>query len=275
MKIGNYGGSGKSFNLGYFETSVALIAAYPTAVAGSFAVVGDTDTIWVWDVEGNAWKNTSIPPSPSSGPETITFSTDFSNLSRFFNAGAYISGISEFGIQMSTGSSANTSKDIYWGLPSNTNNNYLFSRKLKCSFTCAIGSKPSAGGDIYWGTAVDMAGVYKDYTKNQIGFKIVYSGGVGNIYATNGNGVSETYTDLGITVSSWQNFTLMYKLTPGVDIKFYANGAGGTPVLLATHTTNLPSVTASVNPLVWGITNNANAINVNSYMSNFSYEITI
>lgn len=41
--------------LGYFTSSAALIAAYPSGDEGNFATVGDTDTIWVWDIEGAEW----------------------------------------------------------------------------------------------------------------------------------------------------------------------------------------------------------------------------
>lgn len=41
--------------LGYYETPDALRAAHPTAEAGNWAIVGSTDTLWVWDVEGAQW----------------------------------------------------------------------------------------------------------------------------------------------------------------------------------------------------------------------------
>lgn len=42
-------------NKGFFATEAALRAAHPTASAGDYAVVGATDTTWIWDVEGNDW----------------------------------------------------------------------------------------------------------------------------------------------------------------------------------------------------------------------------
>ena len=44
--------------LGYFATEAALVAAHPTAVAGDFAIVGDTDTMFVWDTATSAWIQT-------------------------------------------------------------------------------------------------------------------------------------------------------------------------------------------------------------------------
>ena len=42
---------------GFFETPDALRAAYPTGQAGWWAIIGSSDSIWVWDVEGAAWVN--------------------------------------------------------------------------------------------------------------------------------------------------------------------------------------------------------------------------
>ena len=44
--------------VGWYETPEALRAAHPTGQAGNWAIVGSTDTIWVWDVDGNDWKDT-------------------------------------------------------------------------------------------------------------------------------------------------------------------------------------------------------------------------
>lgn len=55
-----YGGSdgGDSHNKGYFATQAALEEAYPTAEAGDWAIVGETDTVWVWDGDTTAWVDT-------------------------------------------------------------------------------------------------------------------------------------------------------------------------------------------------------------------------
>lgn len=54
-------------DLGFFATPAALSAAYPTAAPGYFAIVGSTDTIWVWDQDTMAWVNSgaSVPIGPT------------------------------------------------------------------------------------------------------------------------------------------------------------------------------------------------------------------
>jgi len=43
------------FDKGAFTTSEALILAYPSGQLGWKAIVGETDTLWVWDVETSQW----------------------------------------------------------------------------------------------------------------------------------------------------------------------------------------------------------------------------
>ena len=51
-------GGGDSHNKGYYATQAALEEAYPTAEAGDWAIVGSTDTVWVWDADTSAWVDT-------------------------------------------------------------------------------------------------------------------------------------------------------------------------------------------------------------------------
>lgn len=44
---------------GYFTTEAALIAAHPTGQLGDYAIVGETDTVWLWDDTKNKWLNST------------------------------------------------------------------------------------------------------------------------------------------------------------------------------------------------------------------------
>lgn len=60
-------------NLGYFATPGALMAAYPVGFPGAWAIVGSTDTIWVWDEDTMAWVNTgSAAATGPTGPTGAT-----------------------------------------------------------------------------------------------------------------------------------------------------------------------------------------------------------
>lgn len=55
------GAGGDSHNKGFFATQEALEEAYPTGEDGDYAIVGSTDTVWVWDSdtgESGAWIDT-------------------------------------------------------------------------------------------------------------------------------------------------------------------------------------------------------------------------
>ena len=45
---------------GWYETSDALTAAVPVGENGWWAVVGTTDSIWVWDSDTNAWRDSMV-----------------------------------------------------------------------------------------------------------------------------------------------------------------------------------------------------------------------
>ena len=49
------GGVGDQHNLGYYADQEALEEAHPTAEAGDWAIVGETDTVWIWDEDTSAW----------------------------------------------------------------------------------------------------------------------------------------------------------------------------------------------------------------------------
>lgn len=49
------GGGGDQHNLGWYATQAALEEAHPTAEAGDWAIVGATDTVWIWDTDNSAW----------------------------------------------------------------------------------------------------------------------------------------------------------------------------------------------------------------------------
>ncbi|SFS30851.1 hyaluronate lyase N-terminal domain-containing protein [Lutibacter maritimus] len=47
--------SADPLNLGYYATESALRAAHPTGIEGNYAIVGATDTVWIWDVDTPDW----------------------------------------------------------------------------------------------------------------------------------------------------------------------------------------------------------------------------
>lgn len=58
---------------GFFADEAAIIAAYAVGQAGWFVRNGETDTVWVWDVEGAAWKDTGSSASSGGGIVDILY----------------------------------------------------------------------------------------------------------------------------------------------------------------------------------------------------------
>lgn len=52
---GGGGGGSDQHNLGWYATQSALEEAHPTAEAGDWAIVGSTDTVWLWDTDNKKW----------------------------------------------------------------------------------------------------------------------------------------------------------------------------------------------------------------------------
>ncbi len=52
---GGGGGGSDQHNLGWYATQAALEEAHPTAEAGDWAIVGATDTVWIWDTDNSEW----------------------------------------------------------------------------------------------------------------------------------------------------------------------------------------------------------------------------
>jgi hypothetical protein len=54
------GGSANTNYKGWYATQLALTTAYPVGQNGWYAIVGSTDTVWTWDSDATAWKNTNV-----------------------------------------------------------------------------------------------------------------------------------------------------------------------------------------------------------------------
>lgn len=75
---------GDPMNLGWFATPDALRSAYSVGADGYFAMVGSTDSIWVWDSDTSDWVDTKTigPMGPTgytgyTGPGNFTGYTGY------------------------------------------------------------------------------------------------------------------------------------------------------------------------------------------------------
>ena len=54
------GGGGSANDLGWFVDEAALVSAHPVGTDGNHAIVGTTDTVWIWDGDTVAWVDSSL-----------------------------------------------------------------------------------------------------------------------------------------------------------------------------------------------------------------------
>ena len=67
----NLSGGSDKHNKGYFATSSDLTTAYPTAEAGDYAIVGSTDTVWVWEETTSSWVDTDTKAQRKWAPSSV------------------------------------------------------------------------------------------------------------------------------------------------------------------------------------------------------------
>ena len=171
------GGGSDQHNLGWYATQAALEEAHPTATAGDWAIVGSTDTVWIWDTDTNAWKDSdqkgqvtsvngqtgdvvidalqntatgsdslTILGSPNSNANSVNIGSgsvaDYNGVSIGCNAGK------------NTSSSVKISESIFIGMGAQA-----FRNSTDCRYSIGIGQgaevKDAKGGiSIGWGSGV-------------------------------------------------------------------------------------------------------------------------
>lgn len=192
----------------------------------------------------------------SGGASTplLKVSTSFESLAtRFDISGGGTATSMTNGLSILTLSSAGSYKQLLITASNVSYNNYTKSPSFMA--LVSVTNAPTTG-DCYFGTGyVDVDGTGHTMTRVHHGFKIVYSGSVGTLYATNANGTTETATDVtaGVTLT---NNNVYYSVQNGTtDVKYYINGT-----LVATHTTNLPATAPLIGTLMqWSVSNKSTA----------------
>ncbi len=172
----------------------------------------------------NDWYTWQAPLLATSGTALAWWVANTTTVSQFTGAGGYTlvwPTTSAFSITTSlpgTGSTLNYSPSI--------NKDIRIKVRLKME---------SSGSQFFWwGMCVTAANIYTAQTDVTNG-EIRFISNTWVLYAQNANGTAtSTNVSSGITLTDWNTYEIIFN--PGVDIKYYINGA-----LVATHTTNLPT----------------------------------
>lgn len=203
-------------------------------------------------------------------PKAIVVSTVFETAGRFVditNSGTNT--FNTFGLAMATTATGGRAAGVTMYLVSATNGNVFLGSPLFTASIChtAIGSTGSA----FIGLGlVTKSGTGHTYTTDHCGFKILIAAGVSSLYATQGNGSSETASSALTTIAQGTDqVDVMLKINGTASIDYYWR-KNGTAWSAATNlTTNLPDTAATTIQL--SVSNDSTAVSQNLEVQSVSY----
>jgi hypothetical protein len=144
------------------------------------------------------------------------------------------------------------------------------------SFTSVISTEvltaASGAGSMYLGLGdISVDGTLgQTFTGAHIGFKIIKTGGVVSLYATQADGATETASAALTTLADYDGLVLIAKLNGSSSVDYYYRKNGSALSSATNLTTNLP--TGPEFNVQWSTTNKGTAFNFAFSIVSFSYE---
>lgn len=148
---GGGGGGGDQHNLGWYATESALTTAHATATDGDWAIVGATDTVWVWDSDSTGWKDTGASgalQNTATGTDSLTILGTGTTTQRSINigVGSSIDSNNNVAIGHQATIGANTYSNVIAGMGATVTTNK--------SYNVAIGASSKASSGSEYGVAI-------------------------------------------------------------------------------------------------------------------------
>lgn len=223
------------------------------AAGGSVAGYGQ---IWVRNDTPNVLMftddaGTDFVLNQSGAVSRSVFSDVFASSGRYATS-VYGSGAATFGpqgVDLDTGTTASSATAT--NLINFTAFEQLFDSSPLFSVTVLVSSVAIPESSFFGVGDVSVSGSGHTYTGKQFGFKILNNVGSPDFYATNGNGTTETATNVTNPTNPFNTNVLTAVMDSGNNIKFYIN-----KTLVATHTTNLPAGSTGDFVLRFSVSNN-------------------
>lgn len=256
---------------GAAATGVILRGNGTNYVASAFTMAAPGTSGNVLTSDGTNWTSAS----PAGGTPLVLRTTDFSVTTRFSET--IVNGASNtpsvFGFALITGTSSGASISEVWRLAAN-NSSHVYD--VAPVFTANFGAvTPPTTGQAFLGIGqITVDGTGHTFTEKHIGFKILCVAGVQTLYATQGDGSTETASSALTTLVNGDHVEVIAKVngTAGptsVDYYFAKNGAA---LSSATNlTTNLPAAAQNENSCQFSISNQSTTGNMKINMTSASY----
>lgn len=261
--------SGSGTNYSAFKAvaqAASITYSLPPAVgaAGTYLKDAAGDGVLTWATAGG-------------GTPTTTLSTAFETTGRFVNTlvGTGTFSFNNVGMNIAPGTTSSSSSSTTLalgggGTGSSNFNSFAGSPIFTVSFRGTNFVEASGVASSFWGIGtVTVDGSGHTYTNNHIGFKLLKTGGVVSVYATQADGTTENASAALTTVTSTMvEYILKVNGTASVD--YYWRTSGGALSSATNLTSNLP--TADNNQLQWSVSNDATAFNFIVGVSHSSYQ---
>ncbi|MFA4818602.1 MAG: hypothetical protein WC621_02045 [Patescibacteria group bacterium] len=189
------------------------------------------------------------------------FSTEFSTSARFelVSVGSGTTSFGSYGVSVNTGATITSSQSIRVNFQ--TTNAKLFAGSPIYSVlvnAAAIDASNGAASTFFGIGQPTVNGSGHTYTDAHIGFKIIKSGGVVNLYATQADGTTENASASLTTLAGSEFLDLIFVVNGTTSVDYYWRKNGGALSAATNLTANLP--TAIEGKLQWSVSNNDTAV---------------
>jgi hypothetical protein len=255
--------AGQILRSGASTTPSWSTATYPATAGASGNVLTSDGTNFV-----------STAPTSSSTPTTM-ISTTFETAGRFDVATKGGTGGASFntqGVYLQTSTTASSYQKIKWKITNSANAKlFLGSPVFGTDLMMNDVNEGSGTGVTYVGIGdVTVDGTSHIFTDAHAGFKLVKTGGVISVYATQGDGATETVSSALTTVTNQTYIELIMKINSTTSIDYYWRKNGGSLSSATNLTANMPTGT-DTNIIQFSTTNQGTAFDYNMYIGGANY----
>lgn len=200
--------------------------------------------------------------------KTMSFSTTFETAARFTSiANSGTNNFNTAGLDMTTTATTTRAAGVTWQVTTNGGNVFLGSPVFTASFN--FNSVGTIGSSFMGLGAVTKDGTGHTYTTDHCGFKVLVASSVASLYATQGDGSTETASSALTTLTGSDSLDVILKINGSTSIDYYWQKNGGGWSAATNLTTNLPNTTDNL--AQFSVSNNSTATTNELVMQGASY----
>lgn len=176
------------------------------------------------------------------------------------------------GLSMDTTSTTTRNAGITWSIlnGSGNTNGDIFANNPQFSANLCVTVIGTTGSSFFGIGALTVAGTGHTYTAKHAGFKIIISGGVATLYATQADGTTENVSSALTTLAVGDSLNLVVKVISGSSVNYYWSKNGGAWSAPTNLTSNMPT-SLNTEKCQFSLSNNSTASSSVIQVSGASY----